>query len=206
MTSFLNGKLNNKGRILYVLAAILLGISLYFPWWTMVLEAPQYRGDRALTLSVYAHKLDGNIDILNTLNRYIGMMQIDEASFPELQVIPWFVGALIFLSILTALVRRNSLALATFAAFCISGAIGFSRMLHWLHTFGTDLDPRAAFRIEPFVPPIIGTHQLANFTTFSNFGLGAYLLGVVALLMIVALWRCRQCDGKSSSSVFRSSS
>ncbi|MEG6513870.1 hypothetical protein V6C32_18400 [Desulforamulus ruminis] len=203
MRKFLYGRLNHTGRILYLLAAVLLGVSLFFPWWSMDLVAPQY--PEGLNMSVYAHKIGGRIDILNNLNHYIGMKEINEANFPELKIIPWVVGSVAFLAALTAWLRHNGLAIFTTVAASFGGALGLYRMFHWLHKFGTDLDPNAPIKIPPFVPPVIGTNKLANFMTYTGFGLGGYLLGIAILLMFISLWRFRQWDEKSSSASSQSS-
>lgn len=203
MKNLLCGRLNNTGRILYLLSAALLGVSLFFPWWSMDLMAPQY--PEGLNMSVYAYKIGGRIDILNNLNHYIGMKEINEANFPELKIMPWAVGSVALLAALTALLRRNWLAISTAVMASFGGGLGLYRMFHWLHKFGTDLDPHAPIKIPPFVPPVMGTNQLANFTTHTGFGLGGYLLGLAILLMFISLWRFRQWEEKSSSASSQSS-
>ena len=212
MIGFLNGKLTNAGRVMFLFAAVLLGVSLLFPWWTLKLEAPQY--PEGLKMNVYAYKLTGgttpsdppgidDLYRLNILNHYVGMMEIDEATFPELTIMPWVVGVIALLAAAAALARRHWLAVVSFLTFAAGGVLGMNRMFHWLNTFGTDLDPRAAIKIDPFVPPVIGPNTLANFKTWSAFGVGGYLVGVVAVLMVAALvlafWRYRQWNKKSSS-------
>lgn len=191
------GRLNTTGRILFLLAAALLIASLFFPWWYMNLVATQY--PEGLPMTVYAHKIGGRIDILNNLNHYIGMRDIKEENFPELKVMPYAVSFVAFLALLTALFQRSWLGLLTLGLGSAGGALGIFQLWHWLHKYGTELDPRAAIKIPPFTPPMIGTNQLANFTTHTGFGLGGWLLGLGILLMLISLWRFRQWDEKSSS-------
>ena len=201
MKGFLTGKLNTAGRIMFVLAGIAIGLSLLFSWWSLKLIAPMY--PEGLEVNVYADKLgpQEDITILNTLNHYVGMKHLDEADFPELIIIPWVVAAVALLSILTALIRRNWAAVGTLAIFAIGGVIGLTRMYHWLSTFGTTLDPKSAITIEPFVPPILGKNVLAGgtYTTYSNFGIGVYLLLAAMLIMVIVLWKFRQRDPKAPS-------
>src|SRR3989304_2147175 len=63
-------------RILLIAAAALLGASLLFPFWGMNLRAPQYPGGLKARISI-TH-LSGDIQELNGLNHYIGMMKMDE--------------------------------------------------------------------------------------------------------------------------------
>jgi hypothetical protein len=197
MQNLFTGKLNNMGRLLFLVAALCIAGSLFFPWWSMELMAPQY--PEGLSMNVYANKIGGRIDILNNLNHYIGMKEIKAEDFPELTIIPKVVMAVAALAALTAVLRRNSLAVFTAVAAAVSGAVGLQRMYHWLNKFGTDLDPHAPIQIDPFVPPVIGTNSFANFTTFTNFDVGGFLIGIGILLMFISLWRFRQCDERSSS-------
>ncbi|GFN22833.1 hypothetical protein [Thermanaeromonas sp. C210] len=198
MKNLIYGRLNTTGRVLFLLSAALLIASLFFPWWYMNLVAPQY--PEGLPMTVYANKIGGRIDIINNLNHYIGMKEIQEEDFPELKYMTYGVSLLAFLAVLTALLRRNWLGLLTAGLGSAGGALGIYRLWYWLHKYGTELDPQAAMKIPPFTPPMIGTNQLANFTTYTGFGLGGYLLGIGILLMVLSLWRFRQWDEKSSSS------
>lgn len=198
MKNLLKSELNVTGRILFVTAALLLIVSLLFPWWYLKLVAPQYQ--EGLTMSVYAYKIDGRIDIINNLNHYIGMKEISPADFPELKLMPYIVGAVAFLALLTAVSKRAWLGLLTFILAGSGGALGLYDCWRWLHKYGTELDPHAPITIPPFTPPIIGVNHLANFTTYTGFGIGGYLLFLGIMLMPLVLWRFRQWREKPSSS------
>lgn len=198
MKSLVFGKLNTTGRVLFLLAAVSLVVCLFFPWWYMNLVAPQYL--EGLPMIVYAYKIGGRIDIINNLNHYIGMKEINEADFPELQYMPYAVGLVVLLALITAVTRRNWVGSLAFALASVGGALGIYDLWYWLHKYGTELDPHAAIKIPPFTPPMVGTNHLANFITYTGFGIGGYLLGLGIILMPVALWRFRQCDKKASSS------
>jgi copper chaperone NosL len=58
----------------------------------------------------------------------------------------------------------------------------------WLYQYGHDLDPRAAFTLEAFMPPIIGYSKMANIHVVSLPGPGTWLLGIAWLLGPLALW------------------
>lgn len=203
MKSLLYGNLNTTGRIIFVVAAVLLLISLFFPWWYLNLIAPQYQ--EGLPMQVFAYKIDGRLDIINNLNHYIGMKDISEADFPELKFMPYIVIFVALLALVTALSKRVWLGLVTFIIAGSGGALGLYDCWHWLHVYGTQLDPRAAIKIPPFTPPIIGINHLANFTTYTGFGIGGYLLFLGILLLPIALWRFREWPEKSSSSAQLSS-
>src|SRR5512138_1277835 len=80
------GSLGRTGRLLMAGALVLIGLAQVLPLWTMILRAPQYKN--GLWFNVYAGRIDGEIDIINTLNHYIGMKELSAANFVELQVIP----------------------------------------------------------------------------------------------------------------------
>jgi copper chaperone NosL len=64
----------------------------------------------------------------------------------------------------------------------------FNDYVHWLYRYGHDLDPRAAIKLGPFMPPVIGYQRMANFHVWSYPGLGTWLLGFAWLLAPVALF------------------
>lgn len=167
-------------------AAALLFASIKFPWWGMKFFAPQY--PEGLDIVVYPSKLDGNIDIVNGLNHYIGMAPFSNESFPELQYLPGLIMGLAVIFIIVALFRRKNLLYIPVGLLAVGGAIGIYDMKRWLTKFGTELDPKAPIELEPFVPPILGENILANFVTHSYFTTGSFLLGAAFLLTLLPLW------------------
>lgn len=183
-------KLSNASVISLFVSATLIIIAIFLPWWGMKFFAPQYR--EGLNIIVYPYKLAGEIDIVNSLNHYIGMANFSEKSFPELQYLSFIVGAFALLIIIVALLRNKKLLYGLIGLFIVGAIVGLARMNYWLSEFGTNLDPMAPIEIEPFVPPIIGENTLANFITHSYFTYGAFLLILALLLMVYPLWRDRK--------------
>ena len=61
-----------------------------------------------------------------------------------------------------------------------------------MYQYGHQLDPKAAVRVEPFMPPLFGYKRLANFEVYAYPQLGSYALAAAALLLFAALflaWR-----------------
>jgi hypothetical protein len=61
-----------------------------------------------------------------------------------------------------------------------------------MYQYGHTLDPKAAVRVDPFMPPMFGYKKLANFEVYSYPQLGSYALGLAALVLLSALvlaWR-----------------
>lgn len=175
---------------LIVLAAILFVISLFFPWWKMVFWAPQY--PEGLNIIVYPNKLEGQIDIVNGLNHYIGMKNFSKANFPELTYLPYLVWGLAAITVITAILRKKVVLYVLIGAIVIGGTLGVLDLHNALHNFGTNLDPHAPIKIAPFVPPIIGHNRVANFLTNSLLGPGAYFLIAGFILLLIPLWKDRK--------------
>lgn len=165
-------------------------MSLFFPWWKMIFFAPQY--PEGLNIIVYPNKLDGQIDIVNGLNHYIGMDNFSEETFPELTYLIYLVGGLAALTLLTAVLRKKSVLYGLIGLMTIGGILGVLDLRKALHDFGTNLSPTAPIKIDPFVPPIIGHNTVANFVTNSVLGTGAYLLIAAFLLLLIPLWKDRK--------------
>lgn len=177
--------LNLWATLSLLAAALLMIVSLFLPWWSMKFYAPQY--PEGLDIIVYPNKLAGNIDVVNGLNHYIGMAPFSEASFPELKLLPIMVVVLALMMAAAAFLRSRRLVWITLAAFALVGVGGLWDMARWLRKFGTELDPHAPIKLAPFVPPILGKNQIANFTTYSNFQIGALALLIVGVLLALAL-------------------
>lgn len=179
-------KLSKTSTILLLIAASLFIVSLFFPWWRMDFFAPQY--PEGLDIIVYPDKVTGDIDIINNLNHYIGMKEFSTESFPELSYLPYIVYIFTALTVIVALLRKKIYLYLLTIFLAIGGIVGLTDMHFWLKKYGTELDPKAAMYLDPFVPPILGKNTIANFTTYSKFGVGGYLLAIIFILFVVCLW------------------
>ncbi len=182
-------RLSPGSSVLLVMAALLVGASLFFPWWKMEFFAPQY--PEGLNIIVYPDKLDGEIDNINALNHYIGMKTFSEENFPELQFLKWLIGGLAVLVLLAGLIRNKAYLYGVIALFAAGGAAGVWDLRRWLKDFGTDLDPMAPIEMDPFIPPILGENIVANFTTYSSLETGSYLVVAAFLIVLIPLWKDR---------------
>ncbi|WP_026581925.1 hypothetical protein [Bacillus sp. J33] len=182
-------RFSTLSSILLLTAATLIAASLFFPWWGMRFFAPQY--PEGLNIIVYPNKLDGEIDIVNGLNHYIGMKNFSEANFPELRYLPFVIGGLAVLTFITGLLKRKTILKVLIGSFILCGMLGLWDLYRWLKDFGTNLSPTAPITVEPFIPPIIGENTLANFVTHSYLGTGFYLAAAAFILLIIPLWKDR---------------
>lgn len=173
--------------ILMGLAALSLVISIFFPYWIMSLEAPQY--PKGLYVQTYINRLEGDVQEIDGLNHYIGMRPLDSAAQLErsLSIVMISVTALLVLSatfIHTKWVVLLALPTVLFPIFFVAD------MYYWLRSFGQNLDPTAALSsyIEPFIPPLFGSGLIGQFNTTASFGAGFYLACLAAILVLVGLY------------------
>lgn len=187
----LKGKnLSLLSSLFLVLAAGFIIASIFVPWWRMEFFAPQY--PEGLNIIVYPNKLEGEIDIVNGLNHYIGMKNFSEENFPELSYLVYIIGAVAAFALLCALIRRKALLYVLIPLLIIGGILGVWDLKRWLDDFGTNLDPMAPITIDPFVPPILGENQVANFITHSSLGIGSYFILIAFAFILIPLWKDRR--------------
>lgn len=188
-------RLPARSRILVAISALLLLPVYLVPLWRIQLHAPQY--PEGLGMLIRVNTITGikppDLDNINGLNHYIGMKAIDPADFPVLRVMPWAVGGLALLALVTAASGLPSLLVAWTAAFTIAGVAGLVDFYRWSYDYGHSLAPDAIIKVPgmSYQPPLIGSKQLLNFTAESWpaagswFALGAFALGAMALLPLV---------------------
>ncbi len=182
----IKGKLSGKGRALLVAGGVLLLFTLLLPVWMVNLSAPQY--PEGLRLWIYPTKITGDLNKINILNHYIGMKKIDAKEFPEFKWLPSFLVGMAILAFLTALIGRKTPLVPMILIFAAVGIFFLFRLDNWLYHYGHDLDPKAAMKIPPFKPPMLGKLRFANFTVFNYFHVGALTMVLAAVSFILALF------------------
>jgi hypothetical protein len=179
-------------RILLVLAVVPLAFAATARLWTLHFTAPQY--PNGLALYVYPYTIEGGnggIDLpeINTLNHYIGMKKLDPADFADLDFLPFAIGALALLTLRVAAIGsvRSLIDLAVLTGYF--GIFSFARFVYALYNYGHQLDPHAAIRIPGFMPPILGTKQIGNFTVTSMPATGTWLIVIFSVIVLgLASW------------------
>lgn len=174
-------------RILIILSAVALLISLFVPIWRIELAAPQY--PEGLILKIYANNIGGNVDIINGLNHYIGMKTLHTADFIEFTVLPYLISALAVFFIISALMRTKKWAYISFASIAIFGVIAMVDFWLWEYKYGHNLDPNAAIIVPgmAYQPPLIGYKQLLNFGAFSVPDIGGWLFIMAGAMLLLAV-------------------
>ena len=193
-------------RGLPVVAAVLFVAALAFPMWRIEVHAVQYPST-TLHLQLYAYpRIAGDYVEMANLNKYIGFYYPDPVYWKPnyvphdyaVDVPEWSFGPLAFVavsacSIFVALApNRRKLKRGLVAQFVGTVAV-FGVMLvdiqYRLYQTGHTLDPDApVMGVDGFTPPLWGKYEVANITSYSRFGLGAYLSMVAVGLLAVAFY------------------
>ena len=179
-------------RVALAVLVIPMLLSFTQPLWRISMVAPQY--PRGLTLDIFAYKLRGgneghDINEINELNHYIGMMKINREQMSDLDWIPFAFGFLVLITLRAAAVGNvRSLVDLTVLITYVS-LFALARFVYKLYAFGHYLDPRAPVHVEPFMPVILGAKQVANFKTYSYPMAGSVLMGIFAMgVVFITVW------------------
>lgn len=169
------------------LAGVLLLLSLALPYWSLTLHAPQYPG--GLGATIFTTHIDGDIDEIDSLNHYIGMMKLGDAARLERRMAPIAITAMALLALLATLVRSRWGILLELP---VSGfpIVFAANLYYWLHRAGHELDPHAALSssVKPFTPAILGVGKVGQFSTSAMFEPGFFLALLAAGLVITSAY------------------
>ena len=182
-----------RAILLTALVALLLGGVL--PLWRISLVAPQY--SEGLTLDMYAYQIvagnDGqDLAEINTLNHYIGMKPIAQADFLEMKVIPFAIGAFSLLTLRAVVIGRIISLVDLVVLFFYFGAFSLASFVYRLYSYGHHLDPHAPMKMEPFMPVVIGSQQIANFVQTSLPMAGTFCMLLFVAALAGAIWFSRR--------------
>ena len=187
--AFLDAPLDLGPRVMVLCAALVLIPTFTSPLYTMTMFAPQYPD--GLRLFIYSHKLVGgnngqDIPEINVLNHYIGMRDLVSEEFGEFKWMPFVIGAFTLLFARTVVLGKMSHLVDSLVLYVYFGAFALWSFGSKMWNYGHTLSPAAAVKVEPFMPPMFGYKQLANFEVYSYPALGSYALGAAALFLVLA--------------------
>ena len=174
--------MNNKSKILMIVASLLLLLLFLLPLWKITLSAPQYPEGLKMYLNIngISDGGTGDIAIINIMNHYVGMKNIDQGDFKEFVIIPYIVIGLVILGLLIAFLKKRNLILIWLAIFAILGLFGLYDFYQWEYDYGHNLDPHAAIQVPGAVyqPPLLGKKEILNFVAGSFPHLGALVIAI----------------------------
>ena len=186
--------MKTSSRNIILLCTFMMIGAFFFPFWKIILEAPQY--PEGLEMKIWLYKITGDVDKINGLNHYIGMKLIHEDEFPEFKIMPWALGLLIAFGMIGAILRKRTLIWAWITALAVAGGVAFYDFYQWLYDYGHNLDPHAAIKVPgmSYQPPMLGYKQLLNFLAGSFPDIGGYLvitgaLGIVGVAVYEQFYR-----------------
>ncbi|KXK07377.1 MAG: hypothetical protein UZ17_ACD001000034 [Acidobacteria bacterium OLB17] len=194
---FLEQPLPLVSRLLIIIAAVTLLAVFFFPLWNMTFFSNQYTD--GLMLDIYAYRLEGaktpnrdDLREINSLNHYIGMRPLLESDFSEFVWLPFAVGGLMLLALRAVVLGKMSKLVDVFVLFVYFSLYSFWSFYYRLHSYGHNLDPTAAIKVEPFTPPLFGEQVVGNFTVYSYPDTASYAFFVYGILLFAAIawaWR-----------------
>lgn len=192
---FLDAPLDLVPRALLVLAFLCLVPTYLSPLYNMTMFAPQYQ--EGLRLDIYSYKLVGgnegqDVKEINVLNHYIGMRDLATEDFNEFKWLPFVIGIFGLLFLRAAVLGKAAHLVDVTVLYLYFGLFSLWSFGYKMYQYGHNLDPKAAVRVDPFMPPMFGYKKLANFEVYSYPKLGSYTLALAALCLLVAFvlaWR-----------------
>ncbi|MDR1614877.1 MAG: cytochrome C [Campylobacteraceae bacterium] len=158
--------------------------------WSVSLEAPNYPKEtfpNGIPVFFHFDGFSGEVHEMNTINHYIGMYPMERGARLEMSLMPY-----IFLSVTLAMIlylywnSRKSWILMIFPVLLPVGFLADFTL--WLYWFGHNMQEWGAFKIKPFMPTVFGDGKVAQFTTHSYPSMGFYLLLLISVLSMLAIF------------------
>ena len=170
-----------------MLGAMLQIVSIFLPYWKLVLLAPQY--PKGLAIQLYVNRLAGDVKEVDGLNHYIGMRPLGEGGELERSVAIIAVVALALLLLAAVFIQNRWAALLALPA-VLYPVIFLGDLYYWLYSFGHTLDPKAALSssIKPFTPTIFGPGLVGQFKTIASLEPGFWLAAIGSLVILLGLY------------------
>lgn len=173
-------------RLLLAFSGVMLAVSTAFSWWALTLHAPQYPG--GLEITVFTHKVTGDVREVDGLNHYIGMMPLGDAASLERSVATYAIIAFVIMAFAAAALKRR------WAPWLVLPIVIFpfvfaADLYFWLYRAGHNLDPTAALSssIKPFTPAILGEGIVGQFSTTAMFGPGWFVAAAGSLVALIGM-------------------
>ncbi|WP_436928796.1 hypothetical protein [Halosimplex halobium] len=193
-------------RGLPVVAAVMLVVAPVLPMWHIAVNAVQYP-DTTLHLHLHAYPfIGGDYEEMAALNKYIGFYYPDSVIWPPnyephpyaVDVPEWSLGPLAFAAVAAAglfvAFAPDTDRLKKGLTYQLVGSVTVLTVMladiqYRLYQAGHTLDPDApVMGVDGFTPPLWGSYEVANITSRSRFGAGAYLTGIAIGLLVVAFY------------------
>lgn len=193
--SFARADMLRLGGLIF--GAALLIVTMFLPYWSITLHAPQY--PKGLTIDAFVSEMRGDVAEVDGLNHYIGMMRLEDAATLERTVSRIAIPIIAVLAVLSFWVKSRWRWLLAMPII-IYPVVFVIDLFAWLYHAGHSLDPKAALSssIHEFTPTILGTGIIGQFSTVAAFQIGYYLAVLAAIIVVAVTFRGRPRDVSTS--------
>ncbi|MDE0290993.1 MAG: cytochrome C [Candidatus Dadabacteria bacterium] len=184
--------IKNKKRfllpsVILSVAAFILLVSIFLPYWNLTLHAPQYPD--GLNIQLYVNKVVGDVSEVDGLNHYIGMKPLGEAAPLERSLSVYIIAGIVLLCVAAVFVH-SPVALFLNIPAMLYPVFFLGDLYFWLHNFGMNLDQRAPLSgaIKPFVPPLLGEGRIGQFGVTAVWDVGLWMSIAASVLILIGLY------------------
>lgn len=184
--------MKNLTKYLMIIAALILGLVFLFPIWQIDLSAPQY--PEGLGLRIWVNQItgmkEGDLNLINNLNHYIGMKTIHPESITELTIMPYIIFIFMVFGLIAGFINKRMIKITWLIIFFIVLSIGFYDFYSWEYDYGHNLNTNAPIKVPgmSYQPPLIGSKQLLNMNATSYPGIGTIIIVLSILLVILSIY------------------
>ncbi|GAA3933954.1 hypothetical protein GO495_17535 [Chitinophaga oryziterrae] len=185
--------LTKPGKISIVIVMLFLATLWLFPLWRIDLRAPQYPG--GLSMQIWLNDLKGDVPIINGLNHYIGMQEINKKDFREFIFLPAAILLFILFGFLVLLLKKKIYYYIWTALFIVIACFSFYDFYMWEYNYGHHLNPHAPIRVPgmSYQPPLFGYKKLLNFEVLSQPDIaGWFFIGAGMLLASMTIYEWKK--------------
>ncbi|MCO5215701.1 MAG: cytochrome C [Thermomicrobiales bacterium] len=181
----------SRQQILILVGTIVFAVSHFFLWWELRLNAPQF--PKGLFIQATSYEIQdspktsfNDIDQVDGLNHYIGMMSLGDAAQFEMSIAIPAIILFVILGIVAVVWKSRWSAILTLPI-VIFPFVYLADLTYWLWYAGHHLDPMAAITIDAFTPRVLGTGHIAQFSTTASFQPGWYIALAASVICLVAI-------------------
>jgi copper chaperone NosL len=170
-------------------AAILMIASIFLPYWSLVLAAPQYPD--GLRISAYVDRVEGDVAEIDAWNQYIGIRPLDEVAEFEKSIAVFAITTLAVFVLAAIFVHSPWSRLLSLPAVSLP-LVFLADLYFWLRNFGQNLDFHSPYTIEQSAPTIIGEGIIGPFRTMGSVDFGLLMASAASILILVGLYLQRR--------------
>jgi len=185
-------KMKNLSKWLMITSAIILLGAFLFPIWHIDLRAPQY--PEGLGLRIWVNQItglkEGDLNLINNLNHYIGMKTIQPESIPELKIMPFLIIFFTLSGLLVGILNKKWIKALWLASLLLTLTYGLYDYYLWGYDYGHNLNPNAPIKVPgmTYQPPLIGSKQLLNMNAMSIPGIGTIIISLSIMAAAVSIY------------------